>query len=97
MTRTTIGGLAAGTFVVGLLVGLVVPGAVARADDDRLMPDHLAAMGSMNGSMMGGSMDQMMGGSMDQMMGGGAVPMMPGGTAAPAGHEWHHASPGASR
>lgn len=91
MTRTMIGGLAAGTFAIGLLAGLVVPGALARADHDRLMTDHMAA----TGVMMNGSMGPMM--NMGSMMGGGAMPLMPAGNGAPAGYGAHHTWPPATR
>ena len=98
MTRTAVGGLAAATFAVGLLVGLVAPGAFTDTNHDRLMADHGAAMGGMMRSPMGPVMMDM--GSMmhsGSMMGTGAMPMMPAGRIGPADHNAHHASPGATR
>lgn len=77
MTRTTIGGIAAGAFALGLLAGLLLPGTFAATRHDELMTDHISAKGamSMTGSMPMG-MDTM---PMDvgRMHGTGAMPMMP--------------------
>jgi hypothetical protein len=82
MNRTAVGGLAAGAFAVGLLVGLLAPVAVGRPQPHQPMVDHMSAMGSM---MHAGT-----------MMDGGAMPMSPLGLRHP-GHQFHHPSPGALR
>ena len=85
MTRLTIGGIAAGTFTLGLLAGLGLPGALAAARHDQLMAAHMSAMGSM-------SMTEMRSMGAMPMMDRGSMPMTPG-AMMPAGHEAHHASP----
>jgi len=46
MTRTVIGGIAAGAFTLGILAGLVIPGTLAASRHDQLMASHWSAMGS---------------------------------------------------
>jgi hypothetical protein len=96
MNRIAVGGLAAGTFALGLLVGIVSPGALGRADHERLMLDHMAAMAPMMnaGAMMGAG----------AMMDGGGMPMAGGGMSMAAGtscssalHASHHARMGATQ
>lgn len=79
MTRTAIGGIAAGTFTLGILAGLLLPGTLNTSRHDQLIAAHMSAMGSM-AMMESGSMNM------------GAMPMSPGATT-PAGHQMHHASP----
>jgi hypothetical protein len=89
MTRTAIGGIAAGSFTLGILAGLLLPGTLDTSRHDQLMAAHMSAMGSMPmdiGSMNGGSMPMDMG-----SMNGGSMPMGP--RASTPGHEMHHASP----
>jgi hypothetical protein len=85
MTRTAIGGIAAGSFTLGILAGLLLPGTLNTSRHDQLMAAHMSAMGSMPmdmGSMNGGSMP---------MMDMGSMPMGP--RASTRDHEMHHASP----
>ena len=51
MTRTAVGGIAAGAFTLGILAGLVLPGSLAATRHDQLMASHMSATGSM--PMMG--------------------------------------------
>ena len=86
MTRTAIGGIAAGAFTLGILAGLVLPEGLAASRHDQLMASHVSAMASM--PMMGrGSMPMMGGGSMP-MMDKASMPMMS--RSVPAGHAAHH-------
>jgi hypothetical protein len=71
MTRTAIGGIAAGAFTLGILAGLVVPGTLASTRHDQLMADHIARPRSMP-MMATGSMPMMGTGSMS-MMGTGSM------------------------
>jgi hypothetical protein len=85
MTRTVIGGIAAGAFTLGILAGLVIPGSLAASRHDQLMASHWSALGSVP-MMDWGSMPMMQGRSMPMMdsgsmMGAGSVPM---------GHAMHH-------
>ena len=80
MTRTAIGGIAAGAFALGILASLVLPGSLAGTRHDQLMASHMSAMGSM----------PMMGSGSMPMMGSGSMPMMR--DFAPGGHAMHHAS-----
>ena len=88
MTRTAIGGIAAGAFTLGILAGLVLPGSLAPFRHDQPMAGHMSAAGSMPmGSMPMGVGSMPMGvGSMPM----GSMPMM-------AGHDMHHASPQVGR
>lgn len=93
MTRTTIGGITAGAFTLGILAGLVFPGMLGAARHDQLMATHLSAMAAMPMMDIGAmSMDV---GSMP-MMGTGSMPSMDMGSIG-AGHEAHHASPEAGQ
>jgi hypothetical protein len=85
MTRTAIGGIAAGCFTLGILAGLLLPGALNTSRHDQLMAAHMSAVGSMTmdmGSMNGRAMP---------MMDMGSMPMSPRGST--PGHEMRHASP----
>ena len=93
MTRTAIGGIAAGAFTLGILAGLLLPGSLAGTRHDQLMASHMSAMGSM--PMMGVSSMPMMGSRSVPMMDTDAMPMMGG--SAPASHVTHHASPAVGR
>ena len=94
MNRSTVGGLAAGTFAIGLLVGLLAQVAIGRPQMHQPMFDHMSAMGSMlnAGTMMNG--DAMM--NPGTMMDGDTMPMMPAGLRHP-GHQSHHSSTGMPR
>ena len=87
MTRLTIGGIAAGTFTLGLIAGLVLPGTLVAPRHDQAMAAHISSMGAMPIMDMG-SMNM----SSMPMMGVGSKPTSPGATT-PAGHETHHSSP----
>jgi hypothetical protein len=87
MTRTAIGGIAAGAFTLGIFAGLVVPGSLAASRNDQVMANHMSAIWSMPMTNIG-SMPMMGTGSMP-MMGMGYLRM--GGDSAQAGHAMHHA------
>ena len=101
MTRTTIGGIAAGAFTLGLLAGIVVPSALDVSRHDWSMATHRSAMGDMPAMGMG-AMPMGMGSNRAMPMGMGAMPMGMG--AMPMGmgsnramHEAHHGSPEVAR
>jgi len=47
MTRTAIGGIAAGSFTLGILAALLLPGTLSTNRHDQLVAAHMSAMGSM--------------------------------------------------
>lgn len=93
MTRTAIGGIAAGAFTLGILAGLVLPGSPAATHHDQLMASHMSAMNS----MPMGNMNSMPMGNMSSMpmMETDAMPMASG--SGSSGHEAHHALPEVGR
>ena len=86
MTRTAIGGIAAGAFTLGILAGLVLPESLAASRHDQLMASHVSAMASM--PMMGRGSMPMTGGGAMPMMDVTSMPMIDG--SVPAGHAAHH-------
>ena len=88
MTRTAIAGIAAGSFTLGILAGLVLPGSIVTARHDQLIASHASAMASMPAT--GGGYMPMHVGAMP-MMDMGSMPM--GSESVPADHHAHHASP----
>ena len=88
MTRPAIGGIAAGAFVLGILAGVVIPGAVARFDGD---PHLLGSMARAHG--MPGMHAMSSTGSIPTSGDiGGWMPMHQ--TMAGSDHAGHHASQG---
>jgi hypothetical protein len=78
MTRTAVGGIAAGAFLLGVLVAMLIPGSLARWEHDRML-------GGMAGMHPKSGMHPMAGHSMRgtqsmPMMGTGMQPMPMHGT-----------------
>jgi hypothetical protein len=48
MTRTAVGGIAAGAFLLGVLVAMLIPGSLARWEHDRML-GGMAGMHPMSG------------------------------------------------
>ena len=86
MTRTAIGGIAAGAFTLGILAGLAIPRTLAATGHDQLMADHMAGTRPMPLRPMGSM----------PMMGTGSMPMMGTGSM-PAGHGMHMTVPEVGR